>query len=200
MSKHPATHPNEAGWLSEAIALPSPHYDERPPSSDVVLAVIHAISLPAGCFGGVYLDYVCALLCGRLDPLAEPDFADLAGLRVSAHFLIDRQGRLFQLVDCDRRAWHAGVSHWQGRERCNDYSIGIELEGDDEHAFTDAQYAALTALLNRLQQRYPHLAHLAGHCHIAPGRKTDPGPHFDWRRLLAALPTFDGTIALTTLS
>ena len=156
--------------------------------------VLHGISLPAGVFGGSFVD---ALFMGRLDPAAHPSFADLGGLRVSAHFLIRRAGELLQYVSCAQRAWHAGVSSFGGRPHCNDFSVGIELEGCDSLPYAQAQYESLAALLGALLEAYPVRA-IAGHSDIAPGRKTDPGPHFDWdqvRRASAAarsaLPPFD---------
>ena len=164
----------------------SPHYDERPDPDDIGLVVIHNISLPPGQFGGRWID---DLFCGRLDPDAHPYFRDIAHLRVSSHLLIARDGAVTQYVPFDRRAWHAGVSNWQGRERCNDFSIGIELEGTDDLPFDDAQYARLVQVLPALFARYPRLGSrkLTGHSDIAPGRKTDPGPYFDWSRLHAML-------------
>ena len=148
------------------------------------LLVVHAISLPPGVFGGAAID---DLFLNRLDTIAHPYYAGLAGLRVSAHFLIRRDGGCTQFVPCLKRAWHAGESHWRGRARCNDFSIGIELEGADEVAFADAQYDALVRLTRALKSAYP-IADVVGHSDIAPGRKTDPGPRFDWplyRALLA---------------
>lgn len=169
----------DAGWLPGALQMPSPNCDERPPEEVVRLVVIHAISLPPGEFGG---PGIIDLFSNRLDPEAHPYFRELRGLRVSSHFLVRRDGTLIQFVPCSRRAWHAGVSNWMGRTNCNDFSIGIELEGCDEVAFEDAQYLALNRLLADLRRRYPIEA-LAGHSEIAPGRKTDPGPHFDWHRV-----------------
>lgn len=174
-----------ASRLPGARFVPSPNCDERPPDTAVELIVVHAISLPPGEFGGPYIE---ALFTNRLDARAHPYFAQIAGLRVSAHFLIRRSGEIVQFVECDRRAWHAGVSSWRGRERCNDFSIGIELEGCDQRAFMPAQYRALVALSERICARYP-IADIAGHSDIAPGRKTDPGPHFDWLRFHRALST-----------
>jgi len=166
------------GWWPGALRYDSPYFDRRPCQdlSDVTLLVIHNISLPAGRFGG---PHVSDLFTGRIDYNADPTFADLRGLKVSSHFLIRRDGRVIQYVSADDRAWHAGNSSFCGREKCNDYSIGIELEGSDDTPFTAAQYAALAALTVALQSRYP-LADVQGHEHIAPGRKTDPGPLFDW--------------------
>lgn len=170
---------DEAGWLFGARRIPSPNCDERPPGERVRLVVIHAISLPPCEFGG---GEIAALFTNRLAPEAHPYFREIQGLRVSAHFLIRRDGELIQFVPCAWRAWHAGVSNWMGRDRCNDFSIGIELEGCDQLAFEDAQYQALNRLLAVLRIRYPIDA-VVGHSDIAPGRKTDPGPHFAWHRL-----------------
>lgn len=170
---------DDQGWVIGARRIESPNCDERPPGEAVRLVVIHAISLPPGQFGG---DDVFRLFTNTLDPSVHPFFAGIAGLRVSAHFLIRRDGQLVQFVSGDRRAWHAGVSCWRGHERCNDFSLGIELEGDDFHSFTAAQYRVLRRLLAALRARYP-IEGLAAHSDIAPGRKTDPGPHFDWRKL-----------------
>lgn len=170
------------GWLPRARRVDSPNFDARPAGTAIDLIVIHAISLPPGEFGGPHVE---ALFTNRLDARAHPYFAGIASLRVSAHFFIDRAGQLTQFVDLHARAWHAGVSRWEGRERCNDFSIGIELEGCDEQAFTDAQYDALNALVDELAARLPAVnrLRLVGHRDIAPGRKTDPGPHFDWARV-----------------
>ena len=151
------------------------------------MVVVHAISLPPDEFGGPWVE---RLFTNTLDPGAHPYFAGLAGLRVSAHFFIDRRGALCQFVDVCARAWHAGVSRWDGRERCNDFSVGIELEGCDTQPFTVPQYAALEAVLLQLFDRLPGLraGRVVGHSDVAPGRKTDPGPHFDWARLRRALP------------
>jgi len=167
------------GWAAAARRVASPNFDARPAGAPISLVVVHAISLPPGQFGG---DAIERLFTNTLDPGAHPYFRDIAALRVSAHFLIRRDGELLQFVPCLARAWHAGVSSWQGVERCNDFSIGVELEGSDDLPFADAQYAALVALLDSLRTAYPITA-LAGHSDIAPGRKTDPGPHFLWRRL-----------------
>ena len=172
------------GWCAGAARYPSPHCDARPPGVAPTLLVIHSISLPAGQFGG---PHVSDLFTGRLDLGADASFAALRGVRVSAHFLIRRDGRIVQYVSADARAWHAGASAFQGRARCNDFSIGIELEGGDRVAFEAAQYDALAPLTRALQGRY-RLAAVCGHEHIAPGRKTDPGPCFDWRRYRLALP------------
>ncbi len=171
------------GWLEGAIWRPSPNYGERP-AGEVSLVVVHNISLPPDEFGG---DWVEAFFLNRLDPLAHPYFATIADAQVSAHFYIRRDGRIVQFVGCDRRAWHAGQSQWCGRSNCNDYSVGIELEGSDMQPFAEPQYAALWMLLAALRQRYPIVA-VAGHSHIAPGRKTDPGPYFDWAAVRRQFP------------
>jgi AmpD protein len=165
-----------AGWCAAARRLPSPNFDLRAPGTVVDLLVIHNISLPPGQFGG---PYIASLFANTLDHDAHPYFDQLRPLRVSAHFLILRTGALLQFVSADARAWHAGVSQFQGRERCNDFSIGIELEGSDLVPFEPAQYRCLAGLTHALLHRYP-LASVVGHEHIAPGRKTDPGPFFDW--------------------
>ncbi|MBS0587808.1 MAG: 1,6-anhydro-N-acetylmuramyl-L-alanine amidase AmpD [Proteobacteria bacterium] len=171
------------GLLDTAKYIASPNYDERPPNTDINLLVIHNISLPPNEFGG---DGVIELFTNRIDPLAHPYYQSLQGLKVSVHFFIRRDGTLIQFVPCNQRAWHAGVSNWQGRERCNDFSIGIELEGSDTTPFTDAQYEILIALTRCLCEHYP-IQDIAGHSDIAPGRKTDPGPWFEWRRLSRCL-------------
>jgi N-acetyl-anhydromuramoyl-L-alanine amidase len=168
-----------SGWLIGARHLPSPNCDARPHGTAIELIVIHNISLPPGQFNG---DAVIDLFTNRLDWEAHPYYQGIRGLEVSAHFFIRRDGSLIQFVPCTQRAWHAGASRWQGRERCNDFSIGIELEGSDDLPFTDAQYAALRPLLDTLKAAYPIQA-VVGHSDIAPGRKTDPGPHFAWQRL-----------------
>jgi len=160
----------------------SPNQDERPAGTKVSLAVIHCISLPPGEYGG---DAIERLFTNRLDPGAHPYFEKIHGLRVSAHFLVRRDGELVQFVPVARRAWHAGASSWRARSRCNDFSVGIELEGSENSPFEDAQYAALAALLKRLS-----LPQIAAHSDVAPGRKTDPGARFDWPRLLTALATY----------
>ena len=172
-------HLDAAGWLSGAKRIDSPNVDARPADTPISLLVIHAISLPPDQFGG---DAIERLFTNTLDPAVHPYFAGIHHLRVSAHFLIRRDGELIQFVSCLQRAWHAGESAWRGRVRCNDFSIGIELEGCDTQVFTAAQYAQLHELLVRLYQTYP-IADLVGHADIAPGRKTDPGPCFDWHRL-----------------
>ena len=161
----------------------SPNHDERPQGKDISMLVLHSISLPRGEYGG---DAIEKLFCNRLDPASHPAFAGLAGLRVSAHFLVRRDGGLIQFVPVGRRAWHAGASRWRGRERCNDFSVGIELEGTDDSAFAPSQYEALVALIRELGQTLP-LRQIAAHSDVAPGRKSDPGTGFEWARLLSAL-------------
>ncbi|MDP1756863.1 MAG: 1,6-anhydro-N-acetylmuramyl-L-alanine amidase AmpD [Pseudohongiella sp.] len=167
------------GWLTDARQIPSPNCDARPDGMAIELIVLHNISLPPGVFDG---DAVIELFTNQLDWEAHPYYQGIRGLQVSAHFFIRRDGSLIQFVPCGLRAWHAGVSSWQGCERCNDFSIGIELEGTDDLPFTDAQYASLAPLVRQLKQAYPIQA-VVGHSDIAAGRKTDPGPHFDWKRL-----------------
>jgi len=172
-----------ASWLDGARRVPSPNCDRRPAGVEANLAMLHSISLPRGKYGG---DEIERLFTNRLDVAAHPSFADLAGLKVSAHFLVRRDGELLQFVPLEARAWHAGASRWRGRERCNDFSIGIELEGADDARFEEAQYRQLAALLHRLCALLP-LRNVAAHSDVAPGRKTDPGARFAWARLLAAL-------------
>lgn len=167
------------GWLDAARRVDSPNCDERPSGESISLIVIHAISLPPSLFGS---GDIVRLFTNSLDPEAHPYFEKIGGLRVSAHFLIRRDGELIQFVSCRQRAWHAGISSWNGRERCNDFSIGIELEGCDELPFEEAQYARLVSLIDALRALYP-IDSVVGHSDIAPGRKTDPGPCFDWQRL-----------------
>lgn len=171
------------GWLEGVTWLPSPNFGERP-AGEVSLVVVHNISLPPDEFGG---DWVEAFFLNRLDPQAHPYFATIADVQVSAHFYVRRDGRIIQFVGCDQRAWHAGNSQWCERANCNDYSVGIELEGSDTQPFTVAQYAALWGLIDALRQRYP-IAAIAGHSDIAPGRKTDPGPYFDWTEVRNRYP------------
>jgi AmpD protein len=167
------------GWWPAARRYESPNFNERPAGAAVDLIVLHNISLPAGRFGG---PHIADLFSNRCDFSADPSFADLRGLEVSSHFLVRRDGRVIQFVACGQRAWHAGVSSFDGRDNCNDYSVGIEIEGSDHVAFSPAQYDSVAALIAALAARYP-IAAIAGHEHIAPGRKTDPGPHFDWAKL-----------------
>jgi len=170
---------DESGWLGGARQSRSPNYDDRPDCADISLIVIHAISLPPSQFGS---DDIERFFTNALDPAAHPYFAEIASIKVSAHFLIRRDGELIQFVSCLNRAWHAGVSMWNGRARCNDYSIGIELEGCDELPFEAAQYQRLIGLVKELRGRYP-ISAVVGHSDIAPLRKTDPGPCFEWSRL-----------------
>lgn len=173
----------EDGWCSGVQRIPSPNFDARAADTRVELLVIHNISLPPGQFGGPYIP---DLFSNCLDCDAHPYFDQLRALHVSAHFLIRRDGHVMQFVSANDRAWHAGVSTFCGRERCNDFSIGIELEGTDFEPFESAQYDALATLTAALRSRYP-LTSVAGHEHIAPGRKTDPGPFFDWERFRKSL-------------
>ncbi|MFY9513644.1 MAG: 1,6-anhydro-N-acetylmuramyl-L-alanine amidase AmpD [Rubrivivax sp.] len=171
------------GWWSAARAVPSPNHGPRPAGADVALVVLHSISLPPGEYGGDAIEH---LFTNRLDPQAHPSFAALRGLEVSAHFVVRRDGELLQFVSCDRRAWHAGRSAWRGRDNCNDWSIGIELEGLEGRSFEAAQYTVLARLLRVLSARYP-ITEAVGHEHVAPGRKADPGLGFDWLRLRRTL-------------
>ena len=171
------------GLLVGGEYVPSPNCDDRP-AGEIELLVIHNISLPPGEFGG---DGVQRLFTNTLDVAAHPYYQTIAGLKVSAHFFVRRDGQIVQFVPCLKRAWHAGVSCWQGRSCCNDFSLGIELEGSDTVPFADAQYDALQRLTMTLRKAYP-IRGIAGHSDIAPQRKTDPGPCFDWVRYLAELP------------
>lgn len=166
------------GMLEGAEYIPSPNFDERPDGIDISLIVIHNISLPPGEFGG---RGVIELFTNSLNEKDHPFYPGIKGLKVSSHFFIDRRGRVFQFVPVAMRAWHAGVSSWQGRERCNDFSVGIELEGTDHVPFTEEQYESLGSLTLAILEIHPSCG-LAGHSEIAPGRKTDPGPFFDWNR------------------
>lgn len=178
-----ASRPAGSGWLDEARACPSPNFGPRPAGIEVNLAVIHSISLPPGVYGG---DEIERLFTNRLDWDVHPYFQQIRGLQVSSHFVLRRDGEVLQFVSCQDRAWHAGRSAWRGRENCNDYSIGIELEGLEGERFEPAQYDALVMLLPRLARDYP-LQWVVGHEHVAPGRKQDPGPGFDWSHLVARL-------------
>jgi len=173
------THAWSAGWLDSARRLESPNFGPRPAGACIDLAVIHSISLPPGVWG---TGNVQRLFTNRLDWNAHPYFRSIRGLQVSAHFLVGRDGALWQFVSCDDRAWHAGQSHWRGRDNCNDDSIGVELEGLEGEGFEDVQYEALARLLHALASHYP-IRWVAGHEHIAPGRKHDPGAGFDWPRV-----------------
>ncbi len=169
----------QRGWWRHAQRIASPNFNARPAAQRITLAVVHSISLPPGHYGGLE---VVDLFTNRLDHDAHPYFEALRGIQVSAHFFIRRSGRVLQFVSCDERAWHAGVSQWAGRDQCNDYSVGVELEGLAGELFENVQYAALAQLLRSLARRYP-IDGVVGHEHIAPGRKHDPGPGFDWARL-----------------
>lgn len=173
-----------AGLIPQASQRPSPNHDARSGASPIDLLVIHGISLPPAEFGGPYIDQ---LFTNTLDYSAHPYFEGLRGLTVSAHLLIRRNGDLLQYVPFSRRAWHAGESRWGGRAACNDFSIGIELEGCDNTPYTEPQYDTLIAVASAIRGAYPAITpqRIVGHCHIAPGRKTDPGPYFDWARLRA---------------
>jgi N-acetyl-anhydromuramoyl-L-alanine amidase len=176
------------GWLSHCRQVKSPNYNKRPAPHDISLLVIHNISLPPGQFGDFY---IADFFCNQLDIDAHPCFAELANLQVSAHLLINRSGDITQFVSFEDRAWHAGLSFFQDRDNCNDFSIGIELEGTDAIPYTDAQYSALVRITRLLLFAYPLLTEerIVGHCDIAPTRKTDPGPAFDWQRYRQALKT-----------
>lgn len=171
-----------------ARQCPSPHFNERPDQITVDLLVIHNISLPPECFGGGHIE---SFFQGSLDCQQHPYFQTIADLRVSSHFLICRKGLVTQFVDCNKRAWHAGQSVWQGRDNCNDYSIGVELEGTDTIPYTEEQYQTLVTLTRWLQQQYPAITsdRIVGHSDIAPGRKTDPGSAFDWKHFHFLLNT-----------
>jgi N-acetyl-anhydromuramyl-L-alanine amidase AmpD len=173
----------QAGWYRQAQRLDSPNFGARPPDTPVSLVVVHSISLPPGQYGG---SQVQALFTNQLDWDAHPYFQTIRGLQVSAHFFIARDGALWQFVSCDDRAWHAGASVFNDRENCNDFSIGVELEGLEGDVFEPTQYASLARVCLALRQRYP-IAHVAGHEHIAPGRKQDPGPGFNWTLLMQSV-------------
>ena len=171
------------GWLVNERRVLSPHFDQRPEPQDISLLIIHYISLPPEQFGGGYID---DFFQGKLDPQAHPYFQEISPLRVSTHCLIERTGRITQYVNFADRAWHAGLSCFEGRDKCNDFAIGIELEGSNEQPFTDAQYLALQALTQEIMRTYPHITkeRIVGHCDVSPGRKIDPGQYFDWQRYL----------------
>jgi N-acetyl-anhydromuramoyl-L-alanine amidase len=173
----------QAGWWQGAQHVASPNFGARPAAVEISLAVIHSISLPPGEYGG---DAIERLFTNRLDWDAHPYFQSIRGIKVSAHFLIRRHGEVTQFVSCDDRAWHAGTSTWLGQDDCNNYSVGIELEGLEGQGFEVAQYEALSTLLRAAQQQFP-LRHVVGHEHIAPGRKIDPGAGFDWALLRSLL-------------
>lgn len=169
------------GWLNRAKKLESPNVDLRPDVNDISLLVIHNISLPPAQFGGPYIEQ---LFSNNLNPDDHPYFRDIYKLQVSSHLLIDRQGNITQFVPFDQRAWHAGVSEFEGRQRCNDFSIGIELEGTDDIAYSDIQYSVLAQVSQQIMTHYPKITsnRIVGHSDIAPERKTDPGQAFDWQR------------------
>jgi AmpD protein len=173
----------DGGWWSAARRVVSPNFGARPAGSRISLALLHSISLPPGEYGG---DAIERLFTNRLDWDAHPYYTQIRGAEVSSHFLIRRGGELLQFVSSDARAWHAGVSVWRGRENCNDYSVGIELEGLEGRVFESAQYRVLVRLLKALAQQHP-IDTVAGHEHVAPDRKQDPGAGFDWRRVTAML-------------
>lgn len=176
----------ETGLLDVAQYIPSPNYNERPSGIEVDLLVIHGISLPRGMFGG---NAIIDLFCNKLNPTAHPSFATLANLQVSAHLLIRRDGGVIQFVSFHKRAWHAGASSFHGRENCNDFSIGIELEGTDDIPYEEAQYQQLAAITKLLQKSYPQITaeNIVGHSEISPTRKTDPGKAFDWEHYKSLL-------------
>jgi AmpD protein len=182
MQRGPFTLDTTTGLIREARQVASPNCDARPDGAEIGVLVVHAISLPPREYGGGYIERFFA---NRLDPGEHPYFAEIADLRVSAHFLVARDGGLVQFVPTHLRAWHAGLSRFQGREQVNDFSIGIELEGCDEHPFEDNQYRTLSLLVDCLMRAYPAIRReaIVGHCDVAPGRKTDPGPCFDWQCL-----------------
>ncbi len=184
----------DTGWLEEVRHCLSPNCDKRPDGIPVELIVIHGISLPPREFGGPYIDQ---LFTNTLARHAHPDFAKIAELRVSAHLLIRRDGEITQYVSLLQRAWHAGVSSFAGRTRCNDFSIGIELEGCDEVPYADEQYSQLVRVIHLLQQAWSNITlnRIVGHCDIAPGRKTDPGPAFDWSRLYAQIKSLENSLS-----
>lgn len=172
-----------SGYLDEACFIASPNFDERPPEHNISLLIIHNISLPPNTFGG---DGVIELFTNQIDPNTHPYYQTLREVKVSAHFFIRRNGTIVQFVPCTQRAWHAGKSCWQGKSHCNDFSIGIELEGSDTQPFAKEQYTTLTAVTLALREAYL-ITDIVGHSDIAPGRKTDPGPYFDWDNYLLSL-------------
>lgn len=178
------------GWLEHANKIPSPNYDDRPEKENINLVVIHNISLPPGDFGG---DWINALFTNTLDPDAHPYFKEIADTKVSAHLLVRRDGEVIQYVPFEKRAWHAGESSYKGRHACNDFSIGIELEGTDNIAYEDIQYEKLIEIFKALKKTFPALTqeNIVGHCNIAPDRKTDPGQSFDWDYLYRCMDNTD---------
>ena len=183
LAEPPPSGPWSAGWYGRARALPSPNFGPRPAGTAIDLAIVHSISLPPGRYGG---DEVQALFTNTLDWDAHPYFQQIRGIQVSAHFYLRRTGVLWQFVSVDDRAWHAGTSRFRGRDNCNDYAVGIELEGLEGERFTARQYTRLATLIRALAARYPITA-ITGHEQVAPGRKHDPGPGFDWHRLQQTL-------------
>lgn len=177
---------NADGWLDVAEPVLSPNYDARPESCDISLLVLHNISLPPGQFG---TGCVQQFFCNQLDHSTHPFFQEIAGVRVSSHFFIEREGKVTQFVPTTARAWHAGHSNFEGREACNDFAVGIELEGTDDQPYTEEQYCTLQAITKALMVRHPEItpARVTGHSDISPGRKTDPGPAFDWARFRAGI-------------
>lgn len=188
----------ESGLLADARVVLSPNADDRPDGSDISLLVIHSISLPPGEFEHSHHNrWIERFFCNDLPADAHPYFAEICDLTVSAHALVKRDGEIVQFVPFHKRAWHAGESSYQGRPRCNDYSIGIELEGTDASEFTDAQYQQLASLSASIRRLYPDIMdHITGHSDIAPGRKTDPGSGFDWQRLKRLIAESDNTNAV----
>ena len=177
---------DDDGWLQDVEHVPSPNFDARPEDSEIRLVVVHGISLPPGEYGG---GHIRRFFCNRLDPAGHQYFESICAMTVSAHCLVERDGNIVQFVSFFDRAWHAGVSEWRGMTACNDFSIGIELEGCDDEAYEAVQYSRLAALVVALRAQFPGIAAdaIAGHCDIAPGRKTDPGPAFDWAKLASLL-------------
>jgi N-acetyl-anhydromuramoyl-L-alanine amidase len=173
-------------WVIEAKRVPSPNFDDRPAPDDINLLVIHCISLPPGEFGNTCIDQ---LFCNQLNPAEHPYFREIFQLTVSSHLVIKRTGDIVQYVPFDKRAWHAGLSSYEGRERCNDFSIGIELEGTETIPYTEVQYQQLADVVKALLNAYPRLSteRITGHSDIAPGRKTDPGESFDWQKFYCLL-------------
>jgi AmpD protein len=186
-----------SGWLRELPGFgvctwaPSPNHNQRPPTTAIRLAVVHGISLPPGVFGGTEID---DLFLNRIGPTARPELRSLVGVRVSSHFLIRRTARVIQYVAANRRAWHAGQSVFGGEQDCNNFSVGIELEGTDDQPYEQRQIKLLAVLLSELSQHIPSLSTVTGHSNIAPGRKTDPGPFFDWAFLARELKGFGSTL------
>lgn len=174
------------GKLIKQKFLPSPHFDQRPDNEKISLLIIHYISLPPEQFGNHFIE---DFFLGKLDKTAHPYFEDIADLKVSAHCLIKRTGDVIQFVNFNDRAWHAGVSCFEGREKCNDFAIGIELEGSNNQPFTEVQYQSLILLSRELMKNYPAITknRIVGHCHVSPGRKIDPGQFFDWQKYLSQL-------------